>query len=87
MVEYAHAIKVELKVQGSGRIVWPTGSDTAKKACNRLIRRIIETDSEKTKADDIVVPAEILAMAKKMAKASGMDRKVCAKALALAFAK
>ena len=64
MVEYAHAIKVELKVQGSGRLVWPAGSDTAKRACNRFIARILADETDSARKAPLLVPEEIMALAR-----------------------
>ena len=68
-VNWAAVVGVELKVQGSGRIVWPADAGTAKKACNRLIARIMG-DSE-SQRESIEVPPHIAALAAKLVKACG----------------
>lgn len=87
MVNYAAVVGVELKVQGSGRIVWPAEAGTAKKACNRLITRIM--GDAVTEKQEVEVPEELLIAARKLAKLAQQyegARGLASKALAQAFA-
>jgi len=90
VVNFAGAVGIKLKVQGSGRVVFPADAETAKRACNRFIERIIGEGKEKTKADSIEVPAHIAKLAAQLAKACNdyeQARKIANTAVAQAFAK
>lgn len=92
MVEFAHAVRVELKVQGTGRLVWPAGSDTAKRACNRFIQRVLADDKGNAGNDrtEVKVPRHIAEMARALAEACAEyegARKLASTAVAQAFAK
>ena len=85
-VNYASVVGVELKVQGSGRLVWPADAGTAKRACNRLIGRIIESNDRSAKPEALEVPAHVLALARKLVAACG-EYEEAARLLATAVAK
>ena len=89
IVNFAGAVGVKLKVQGSGRVVFPAGTETAKRACNRFIERIIGDGKAKT-AEEIEVPAHIAKLAAQLAAACNeyeQSRKLASTAVANAFAK
>jgi hypothetical protein len=89
-IEYAHHAGIELRMQSTGRVVWPKDDPrvgSVKRACNHLITAILADDVKREAPEEVEVDASLLALARKLAKASGMDRKACAKALAMAFAK
>jgi len=83
---------ITLEVKGTGRIVWPAdhaNTEAAKKAQQRLATSVLGGGAGKA-TEEIEIPAELLAAARKLAKlANGYEgsRKLAAKALAAAFAK
>ena len=64
-VNYAAVIGLTLKVQGTGRVVFTAEQDTAKRACNRFIARIL---GDKADSVEMEVPADVLALAQKLIK-------------------
>lgn len=89
VVNFAAAVGITLKVQGSGRLVWPAEAGTAKKACNRFIERVMGVETNKDRVEQ-EVPAHIMALAKKLADACNEyndSRKIATTAVARAFAK
>jgi hypothetical protein len=89
-IEYAHHAGIALRMQSTGRVVWPKDDprvSKVKRKVNHLIAAILADDVKREEPEAVEVDANLLALARKLAKASGMDRKACAKALAMAFAK
>lgn len=67
---FAWKAGIVLTVQGTGRIVWPKDdprTEKAKRACNRFIEMVL--GKAPTQAVELDVPADILAMAKKLVAA------------------
>ena len=90
IVNFAAAVGIKLKVQGSGRVVFPADADTAKRACNRFIERIMGDSKPKAKPDSIEVPAHIAKLAAQLVAACNeyeQSRKIATTAVANAFAK
>ena len=81
---------VPLIEKSTGRIVFDSSApkyETARKRVQRLIKAVYETSQSK---EDIEIPAELLALAAKLAKAANKyegARSLASKALAMAFAK
>ena len=89
IVNFAAAVGITLKVQGSGRVVFPAGTETAKRACNRFIERIMG-DSKAKPSKGIEVPAHIAKLAAQLAAACNeyeQSRKLASTAVAEAFTK
>ncbi len=89
VVNFAAAVGITLKVQGSGRVVFPAGTETAKRACNRFIERIMGDVKPKTKPASIEVPAHIAKLAAQLVAACNeyeQSRKLASTAVAEAFA-
>jgi hypothetical protein len=83
-------LKEEHMTKKTGAIVFPKGWETPKRACNRLIERILGESSDRAEREEIEVPEELLAAAAKLAKLAQQyegARKLANKAVALAFAK
>ena len=96
VVNFAAVYGIEVKVQGSGRCVLPKDdprSNTASKALNRFMARLID-DTEgqgKAKAESaaVEVPAHIAKLAAQLAKACNeyeQAKKLASTALSAAFA-
>ena len=83
---------IELSVAKTGRTAFPADhadAQTARKALSRLVAAVMGK-VEANKADDVEIPAELLAAAAKLAKLANEyegARRLAAKALAMAFAK
>lgn len=90
MPHFAYVCGITLTVKKTGAIVWPSDdarTDAAKRACNRFIERIVGKTTKETQ--DVEVPAELLAAARKLAKLAQQyegARGLASKALAQAFA-
>jgi hypothetical protein len=82
---------IKLDPKGTGRLVFPAAhadSETARRALSRLVAAVIGAESSKA-SDDVEIPAELLAAARKLAKLANQyegARKLASKALAAAFA-
>jgi hypothetical protein len=90
VVNFAAAVGITLNVANSGRITFPAEADSAKRACNRFIQRIMGDSKSKTDADSIKVPAHIAKLAAQLAAACNeyeQSRKIATTAVANAFAK
>ena len=89
VVNFAAAVGITLNVAKSGRITFPASADSAKRACNRFIERVMGVETNKDRVEQ-EVPAHILALAKKLADACNEyndSRKIATTAVARAFAK
>jgi hypothetical protein len=89
IVNFAASVGIKLTPQGSGRVVWPADAGTAKRACNRFIKRIMG-DVKPKATEGIEVPAHIAKLAAQLAKACSEyeeSRKIANTAVAQAFAK
>jgi hypothetical protein len=89
VVNFAAAVGITLNVAKSGRITFPASADSAKRACNRFIERVMGVETDKVKPEQ-EVPAHIMALAKKLADACNEyndSRKIATTAVARAFAK
>lgn len=67
---FAAAARITLTVKSTGRLVWPKDdprTDAAKRACNRFIEMVL--GKAPTQAVELEVPADILAIAKKLVAA------------------
>jgi hypothetical protein len=94
IVNFAGAWGITLKVQGTGRVVFPKDdarSETAKKACNRFLERLLaDGEGSARTAEEIAVPPHIAKLAKQLAQACAEyegARKLASTAVAQAFAK
>ena len=94
IVNFAGAWGITLKVQGTGRVVFPKDdarSETAKKACNRFLERLLDDGNGSPRAtEEIAVPPHIAKLAKQLAQACAeyeQSRKLASTAVAQAFAK
>jgi hypothetical protein len=90
IVNFAAAVGIKLNVAKTGRVTFPANAETAKRACNRFIERIMGDSKPKAKPDSIEVPAHIAKLAAQLAKACNdyeQARKIANTAVAQAFAK
>jgi hypothetical protein len=90
IVNFAAAVGITLNVAKSGRITFPADADTAKRACNRFIQRIMGDTKPKAKPDSIEVPAHIAKLAAQLVAACNEyeeSRKLASTAVAQAFSK
>ena len=80
---YATAVGIELKVQGTGRLVWPKQDDAArqqsleraKRACNRFLVRLFEGEAGKaTEPKARRVDAELLAKVQNIISRAGLTK-------------
>ena len=89
VVNFAAAVGIKLNVANSGRITFPAEADSAKRACNRFIQRIMG-DVKPKATNGIEVPAHIAKLAAQLAAACSEyeeSRKLASTAVAEAFAK
>jgi hypothetical protein len=90
IVNFAAAVGITLNVAKSGRITFPADADTAKRACNRFIQRIMGDTKPKAKPAGIEVPAHIAKLAAQLVAACNEyeeSRKLASTAVAQAFSK
>ena len=80
---YAQAVGIALKVQGTDRLVWPKQADAdrqrslerAKRACNRFLVRLFEGEAGKaTEPKARRVDAELMAKVQNMIARAGLSK-------------